>query len=218
MCFSAAASFAAASVAATAGVLTLSSATRIREIPLAGAPLIFALQQAIEGTLWLVLPHGAMSLVALCLANGFVVCAVVVWPLLAPVAVGLVEPDRWRRRAIWWLVPLGAAFALYSSSDIVAHPYHAVISYKSLCYINNSPYPLYAIGIYFAATCGGFLLSSYGALRAFGWIVVTGLLVSGAFFLTTLVSVWCFFAAAASATLLIHFRRDKVRARMFGAH
>ncbi|MGB8365477.1 MAG: DUF6629 family protein [Rhizomicrobium sp.] len=217
MCFSAAASFAAASVAATAGVLTLSSVTRVREIPLAGAPLIFALQQAIEGALWLTLPHAAISLLALCLANGFVVCAMVVWPLLAPLATSLVEPIRWRRRAISWLVPLGVAFALYSAIDIAAHPYHAVISYKSLCYINNSPYPFYAIFVYFAATCGGFLLSSHGALRVFGLIVVAGLLVSAAFFLTALVSVWCFFAAAASATLLIYFRRGRLRTRMFGA-
>ena len=217
MCFSAAASFAAASVAATAGVLAVSSVTRVREIPLAGAPLVFALQQAIEGALWLTLPHGAVSVLALCLANGFIVCAMVVWPLLAPLATGLVEPNRRRRHAIWWFVPLGVAVALYSAIDTAAHPYHAVISYKSLCYINNSPYPFYGVFVYFAATCGGFLLSSHGALHVFGLIVVAGLLVSAGFFLTTFVSVWCFFAAAASAMLLIHFRRGRLRARMFGA-
>lgn len=210
MCFSAAASFAAASVAAAGGVFTLSSASRIREIPLAGAPLLFALQQTLEGALWLTLPHGATSLLALCLANGFVVCAVVLWPVLAPVAVGLVEPEAWRRRAIGWLVPLGVAFAAYSALDIAAHPYHAVISYRSLCYINNSPYPSPAIFVYFAATCGGFLLSSWAALRVFGAIVFVGLLVSIAFFVTDLVSVWCFFAAAASATLIFHFRGRKL--------
>ncbi len=217
MCFSAAASFAAASVAATAGVMTLAHAANARKWPLAGAPLVFALQQMLEGALWLALPHGAMSVLALCLANGFVVCAVVVWPLFAPLAAGLVEPDPWRRRAIWCLMPVGLAFALYSSADIAAHPYHAVISYESLCYINNSPYPVYAIAVYFVATCGGFLLSSHSALRVFGLIVVVGLIVSEAFFVTDLVSVWCFFAAAASAVLLVHFRRGKLRARALGA-
>jgi hypothetical protein len=39
----------------------------------------------------------------------------------------------------------------------------------------------------------------------FGFIVTTGLAVSLAFYLEDVVSVWCFFAAAASVTLLFHF-------------
>lgn len=217
MCFSAAASFTAASVAASAGVLTVASVSRAREIPLAGAPLVFALQQALEGALWLALPHGGTSLLALCLANGFVVCAMVVWPVLAPVAVGLVEPVRLRRNLIYWLVPLGLAFAAYSAFDIASHPYHAVISYRSLCYVNDSPYPSYAIAIYMAATCGGFLLSSQGTLRIFGLVIVAAFIISIALFETVLVSVWCFFAAIASAILLFHFRRGGARVRIFGA-
>lgn len=217
MCFSAAASFTAAFVAASAGVVTVASVSRAREIPLASAPLVFALQQSLEGALWLSLPHGTTSLLALCLANGFVVCAMVLWPVLAPVAVGLIEPVRLRRNSIFWLIPVGLVFAAYSAFDIASHPYHAVISYRSLCYINNSPYPSYAIAIYMAATCGGFLLSSQSTLRVFGLVIVAGFIASIAFFETVLVSVWCFFAAIASAILLFHFRRGGARVRMFGA-
>lgn len=217
MCFSATASFTAASIAASAGILTVASVSRAREIPLASAPLVFAVQQAIEGALWLALPHGETSLLALCLANAFVVCAMVIWPVLAPVAVGLVEPVRLRRNLILWLVPVGLAFAAYSALDIASHPYHAVISYRSLCYINNSPYPSYAIAIYLAATSGGFLLSSQRTLRAFGLVIIVGFAASIALFETVLVSVWCFFAAIASAILLFHFRRGGARVRIFGA-
>ena len=77
----------------------------------------------------------------------------------------------------------------------------------SLCYINNSPYPSFAIVVYVLATCGGFLISTHRALRTFGLIVTTGLAVSMAFFVADLVSVWCFFAAAASVCLLFHFRQ-----------
>jgi hypothetical protein len=143
---------------------------------------------------------------ALLLANGFAGVALVVWPLLAPLSAGLVEPDPARRRLVWWLAALGLGFALYSAADIAAHPYHAVQSFKSLCYINNSPYPRAALPLYCAATCGGFLLSSSAPLRLFGAVALAGLAVSLLTFFTALVSVWCFFAAAASMILVAHFR------------
>ncbi|HKD23660.1 MAG TPA: DUF6629 family protein [Rhizomicrobium sp.] len=203
MCFSATASFAAAGFAGSAGALTLSRAARAREVPLAGIPLLFATQQAIEGALWLTLPHDAAQ--ALVLANAFALIALVLWPLYAPATAAAAEDDEKRRGLILWLLPLGAAFALYSGYDIAHHPYRAVRAAHSLCYINNSPYPDFAIGVYVLATCGGFLLSTQRALRAFGLIVTTGLAVSLAFYLEDVVSVWCFFAAAASVTLLFHF-------------
>jgi len=205
MCFSATASFTAASFVGTAGLFTVSRATNVRELPLAGTPLLFGVQQAIEGALWLVLPHPEQSAWALLLANGFAVIALVLWPLYAPVAAAFVEDDAKRRALMWWLIPFGVAFALYSGIDIAHHPYRAVLTAHSLCYINNSPYPPFAIGIYVLATCGGFWLSTHRGLRVFGVIVTVGLAASLAFFLADLVSVWCFFAAAASVTLLFHF-------------
>jgi hypothetical protein len=210
MCFSATASFTAAAVVGSVGVLTLSQTRSVREIPLAGIPLFFGVQQAIEGALWLALPHADDAMLAVTLANCFAIVALVVWPLYAPTAAALVEDDTPRRKLIWCLVPLGAAFAAYSGLDIAAHPYHAVMAPRSLCYINNSPYPLYAMAIYVPAVCGGFLLSTHRALRAFGIVVTAGLAVSLGFYFADVVSVWCFFAAAASVTLLIHFRSRKI--------
>lgn len=205
MCFSATASFTAASFVGTAGLFTVSRAANVRELPLAGTPLLFGVQQGIEGALWLVLPHPDQAVWALLLANGFAVIALVLWPLYAPVAAALAEDDAKRRAWIWWLVPLGLAFALYSGIDIAHHPYRAVLTAHSLCYINDSPYPPYAIALYVPATCGGFWLSTHRALRVFGIIVTVGLAASLAFFLADLVSMWCFFAAAASVTVLFHF-------------
>jgi hypothetical protein len=207
MCFSATASFTAASFVTTAGLFTISRVTRARDLPLAGAPLLFGVQQAIEGALWLALPHAADASAALLFANGFALIALVLWPVYAPAAAALVEDDTKRRAWIWWLMPFGAAFALYSGLDIARHPYHAVLAARSLCYINDSPYPTIALGVYVLATCGGFLLSTHRALRLFGIIATLGLAVSLAFFLADLVSTWCFFAAAASSTLSFHFHQ-----------
>jgi len=51
MCFSATASFAVAGASGLAGAFTISRAKKLREVPLAAIPLVFAAQQAIEGSL-----------------------------------------------------------------------------------------------------------------------------------------------------------------------
>ena len=53
MCFSATASFVAGTGLAVLGVATLRAARRRPEIPFAAIPLIFGLQQMVEGALWL---------------------------------------------------------------------------------------------------------------------------------------------------------------------
>ena len=54
MCFSASASFIAAAALATTGVATLRMASRPSELPFAAVPLLFGIQQFIEGLTWLV--------------------------------------------------------------------------------------------------------------------------------------------------------------------
>ena len=55
------------------------------------------------------------------------------------------------------------------------------------------------------------LLSSSPAIRWFGIVVTMGLAVTLGFFFVNLVSVWCFFAAIASAILVGHFWRGLPR-------
>jgi hypothetical protein len=56
MCFSAAASFVTAGVTGAIGAVALTRVNEPRELPLAATPILFALQQSIEGLLWLNLP------------------------------------------------------------------------------------------------------------------------------------------------------------------
>jgi len=53
MCFSATASFSAGAVLRGIGALTLKAARRPCEWPFAAIPLLFAIQQLIEGMIWL---------------------------------------------------------------------------------------------------------------------------------------------------------------------
>jgi hypothetical protein len=207
MCFSATASFSAAGILALAGAATLAKARDRKEWPLASVPLVFALQQGIEGLLWQTVPAGHQA--GRGLATGFAILALIVWPLFIPLVVGLAEKARKRRRLILALMGPGLGVAAYSIRDIRVHPYMAWPAPHSLVYINDSPFPWPLMLAYLAAVCAPPLLSSSPTIRWFGIVVTLGLAVTLGFFFVSLVSVWCFFAAIASAILVGHFWRAR---------
>ena len=214
MCFSATASFGAAGALALAGGMTLAKTRSPREWPLAAVPLIFALQQGIEGSLWLTVSAGHQS--GRSLATSFAILALIIWPVFTPLAVGLAERARKRQLLILALMVPGLGVAAYSILDIRAHPYMAWPAPHSLVYINDSPYPPLMIAVYLAAVCLPPLLSSDPAIKLFGAVITVGLAVTLGFFFVSLVSVWCFFAALASAILVGHFWRGQQQRVSFG--
>jgi len=205
MCFSATASFSAAGSLALAGAATLAKARDPKEWPLASVPLVFALQQGIEGLLWRTVPAGHQA--GRGLATSFAILALIVWPIFIPLAVGLAEKVRKRQLLILALIGPGLGVACYSVLDIWQHPYMAWPAPHSLVYINDNPFPWPLMLAYLAAVCVPPLLSSGPAIRWFGVVVTVGLAVTLGFFFVNLVSVWCFFAAIASAILVGHFWR-----------
>ena len=205
MCFSATASFSAAGILTVAGAATLAKARGPREWPLASVPLVFALQQGIEGMLWRTVPGGHLA--GRWLATSFAILAMIVWPMFVPLSVGLAEMGLKRRRLILALTGPGLGVAGYSVLDIWQHPYMAWPAPHSLIYINDSPFPWPLMLLYLVAVCAPPLLSSSPAIRWFGAVVTVGLAVTLGFFFVNLVSVWCFFAAIASAILVARFWR-----------
>ena len=95
MCFSASASFIAGTSLCAVGVATLKRAESRAELPFAAIPLLFGMQQLIEGVIWLTFSHDAPLLkqVMTYLYSGF---SHVLWPMYVPFAVGLLEAVRWR--------------------------------------------------------------------------------------------------------------------------
>ena len=209
MCFSAPASFSVAAVLGLAGVAAISRTSERREIPLAAVPLVFGAQQAIEGSLWLALGSDDTSRWIVPLANAFMFSALVVWPLWAPVAAMLVEPNRIRRLAIAVILVLAIPLAIRGVSGIWSQPYGACVVQNSISYSNGWPYSPLAFADYVLCAGFPFLLSSHRTLRMFGAIVLAGLIISASLYTYAYVSVWCFFAAAGSLTLYLHFARTQ---------
>ena len=204
MCFSATASFVSAGITAAVGFYAVSRTSDVRELPLASMPLFFAAQQFIEGSLWLTLPVAPESAAPSLLSHSYLVFALIFWPLFGPFAALSIEPDALRRRMIGACLAVGAAVAVYFGWTMLTVPHRAMIAAQHIRY-EVADTPVYVGGAYVAATTFGLLVSSHRAVALLGLIVLAGSIVSYAVYMETLVSVWCFFAAAASVVIAGHF-------------
>ncbi|MGD9668148.1 MAG: DUF6629 family protein [Hyphomicrobiaceae bacterium] len=205
MCFSAPASFAAAAVTGMIGIACVAKSGRLREMPLAAMPLLFAAQQIVEGVLWLTLPVAPDGAEASLLTLVFLLYAKVLWPVYAPLSVALLEADAWRRRLMWAIVVSGAAVGGYFLPSIIRQDHSASILGGHIAYAGPELVPSWIAVSYFLSTCVALLLSSVGAIRVLGLLVTVGAAITYAFYWDAFTSVWCFFAAAASIVLYSHF-------------
>jgi hypothetical protein len=207
MCFSATASFTAAAITGVIGLVTLSRVPTRAELPLAAVPLLFALQQTIEGCLWLTLDDGIMPGLGTPLTYGFLLLAEVWWPIFVPIAVLLAEPDPRRRRLMLVPLGLGVGAGLFLLWSILTHAHQAAVIDEHIVYVSERPYPFILGAAYFIGTVLPPLLSSRRTVAVLGLIVLVGAAIAYVAYWQAFVSVWCFFAAAASGVILFHFER-----------
>ncbi|MBL8706983.1 MAG: hypothetical protein JNM30_19170 [Rhodospirillales bacterium] len=217
MCFSATASFVTAAMTGAVGLVAMTRARDRRALPLAAAPLVFGVQQGIEGLLWLHLsaaPTGAMTSA---LAFLFLVVALVLWPVYAPVAVLLVEPGERRRRLMRLCLAVGGGVSAYMLWWILTRPPAAVIADGHIVYVTGLGHAAAIAPAYLVATSLPLLSSSRRSVVALGGIVAAGSVVAYGFYWEAFVSVWCFFAAAASLAILGHFEHAHRRRQRLAA-
>jgi len=180
------------------------------EIPLAAMPLFFAIQQGVEGLLWLSLTDGSERPEAsLLLANVFLVFAKVVWPILTPFAVVLIEARPGRRRLIRWCCAAGVLAGAFFAWSLVANPHMAWIESGHIAYSPEHQLPWIIGSMYVAATCVAPLLSSHAAVKVLGIIVTAGSAVTYFLYWEAYTSVWCFFSAAASGVIVFYFEKAR---------
>lgn len=214
MCFSATASFTLSAGLLGAGVLTLRNRVEAEDIPLYSFPLLFAAQQFIEGLLWLELDAGREGLWATVLTFGFLVFAEVLWPLLVPIAVYLIERDPFRKRVLKYLIPYGAAIAAFLAIKMGFTPYRAHVVGHSIQYSSSFDLSVWATTAYAFAVVFPLIICSRNLIVLFGGLVVLSLVITTEVYTHALFSVWCFFAAALSVIIYIFSLQEK---RLFHA-
>jgi hypothetical protein len=212
MCFSATASFTAGATLSVLGIATLTQTRSKSEILLASFPLLFAVQQYIEGAVWLTIDVEAFDRVNSVSTYVFLFFATVIWPVLCPLSVYFVERRSDRRRAMVVLTLSGGGIGVYLFSFIFAHGVSPDVFSGNLLYdLRFIPGYELVKYLYLAVTVVPFLIAADGRLKAYGVLIIVSFGIAELFYNVTMVSVWCLFAAVLSGGLYLVFRDIKLK-------
>ena len=206
MCFSATASFIAGSALSVLGVATLRATRRKAEIPFAAIPLLFGMQQIVEGVLWLSFSYDAPQL-NVAMTYLFSIFSHVLWPMFVPFSIGLLEIVPWRRKVLWAFQAVGLLVGLYLFYMIVEYPVTAVMA-TNIVYVSPHFYKIPVMLLYVVATCVSCFFSSVATVRLFGVLALLLFVLANWIFSVALFSVWCFFAAVLSSIIYVHIRLE----------
>ena len=206
MCFSATASFTAGAGLLIVGAVTARRARRRAELPFALIPVLFGLQQLIEGTIWLTFPDKAPGLNGV-LTFVYSLFSHVLWPVYVPIAILLLEPVVCRRRILVAIAMAGAAVGLYLLYFLVRLPIISQAEGRHIAYLSPHFYLTAVMVLYVLGTCVSMLVSSHRRVRLFGLAAFIAYVVTYVFYTTWVISVWCFFAAVLSVIVLLYFPR-----------
>lgn len=201
MCFSAPASFVAGGSLGAAGLFTLRRAKAAARIPLASIPLLFGVQQAVEGAVWLSFGRPFLNAFA---TYAYVFFSHVFWPAFTPFAVMLTERDPRRRRILKGLLIFGLAVSLYLLAAVLKGPVTSSPSSFGIIYDVPLPGTPALLAAYVLATCASCLVSSHKFIRTFGLAALGALIISLWMYRLSFYSVWCFFAAILSLIIYVH--------------
>lgn len=204
MCYSATASFTAGVALLVVGTVTTRRAGRSNGLAFAAIPLLFGIQQILEGALWLTFPAEA-PLWNMVLTYVYSFFSHVLWPIYVPIAVLLIEPAPWRRKVLAAIAIAGAAVGLYLLYFLVRLPLVAQVTGRHIAYLSPHFYAVEAMTLYLLGTCLSSLFSSHRSVRLFGGAAFLSFMAAYAFYATWFISVWCFFAAVLSCIVLLHF-------------
>lgn len=209
MCFSATASFTAATVLSTIGVISIKKTNNVKQVPFACIPLIFAMQQFSEGFLWLnLIPEGDKT-IANVATYGFIFFAQIFWPIWVPYSIFLLEKNRRQKGIFKILVGAGIAVSIYLTYCLLAIGVEAKITAYHIAYIQKYPLALKALVIPFYAmsTVVPMFVSSIKYMWVLGLAVLLSYLISVYFYHQNSLSVWCFFSSIISIGIYLIIRQ-----------
>lgn len=220
MCFSATASFTAGAVLGTVGVAALSKAKSEPQRVFGTIPLLFAVQQCMEGLLWLSLHNPSLAGWQSFFTYTFLVFAMAVWPFWIPFTIWKLETDERRKALIRFFVWTGAVVAVGVGIILFSYPVEVITPFCATCPVSGdnilSHHLHYEFSIpvlvkklvivfsilYIAATIITPFLSGIKKMKWLGVVFLASYLFAITFYHGFVISVWCFFAALLSFVVL----------------
>jgi hypothetical protein len=211
LCFSATGSFAISGVLTGIGAASLVRSTSKPQRMFAAVPLLFAVQQAAEGIVWLTIgdpQHATLHRVAV---YAFLGVALVVWPSWLPLSLRRVEQNAGRQQTLTGLAWLGILVSTYAAVLLILWQPVARIAGHSIAYDYQrrddlAIHVVYLLG-YVVPTVIPFFVSTAWLARIIGALLIASLIVTVIVQRDALASVWCFFAAMLSSLILMAVTR-----------
>lgn len=211
MCFSAHASFIAAGLLSVIGCISLYKADTWSKQLLAFTPLLFAVQQAIEGFLWLLLPH--TSLLSSLFTYGYLFFAYMLWPVYVPFLILNQEKGFGIKIALYATFIVGVLIALFLGKSLLLYGATATIVKHQITYTLVEPISFFMSAfltcLYAIATIVPFFIARKPYFWFFGTMLSITYLISFIFYYHAFGSVWCFFAALLSCSTIYYMYAQK---------
>lgn len=163
-------------------------------------PLLFGVQQLVEGGVWL--SFGS----SICVSNAFIYTYLffshVFWPAYTPFALLSFEQNPVRKNLLVLLSFIGVATSLFLFTSIISeanvNSALACIKHDSIQYFITLAHPHLVVFLYFISTVGSCLVVSNRMINYFGLVLLFSLFASLMLYYNTYLSAWCFFAAILS--------------------
>jgi hypothetical protein len=209
MCFSAEASFTGGIIISSIGVAALKKVDTPSRILFAGIPLFFGIQQLAEGALWVAIPNPQLALLQKISTYVFLLMARVIWPMLIPLSLLLMEKNKDKKIYISILLMMGLSVSLYYAWCLLFLTVTPHIVGSHIQYASDFPeamaVPVFII--YFVASITPLFISSVKKTRVLAVLMFFSCLLTAIFYIEYLTSVWCFFAAVISVVIFWILRK-----------
>jgi hypothetical protein len=208
MCFCAEASFGASAVLSVIGIAAIKKVKTRDQIPFSVIPFIFAVQQFSEGFVWLALANPAFAFLGKVSSYIFLIFAQIIWPLLVPISITMLEKDKKRKRILNLFWGIGFLVSSYFTHRLIMYGVQANIAGHHVAYKQVFPDSLAHIidVLYGLATIAPIFLSKVRRMWTFGVAVSIAYIITAIFYVHYILSVWCFFAAIISILIYLIFR------------
>lgn len=203
MCFSATASFGSAAILAVIGIATVRKTTKRKQVPFAGLPFIFAIQQFAEGFAWLSFTNNEFAEWQEPASNLFLIFALVFWPIWIPFSILVLEKNYQRKSILYFLLTIGILVAGYFSYSLLTFPVIAVVENSHIFYHVEYPGSFITTSnlMYGLATILPTFVSSSRRIWLLGVCIILSYMATLIFFPENIISVWCYFAALISCVV-----------------
>ncbi len=200
MCFSAEASFGAAVVITTIGIVSYKKAGENPVRLIAWFPILFGVHQFIEGWVWVSSTYDQFSWLLPWSTYGFIFFAWIIWPVFIPWVLWKVEQNDFRKKILFISTIIGLLIVITMSFFLLTKTVNAKIVDCSIVYDygGHSKSSLWFRFLYALCVTLPNVFSSRSRMWVLGVLNLVLYFVSRIYFENHVVSVWCFFAAISS--------------------